>query len=107
MEWQSLSAMGGEGLTIGTIFRCQGSDPYEKTVDFMLIEYPESPSGLAFLVASGSMAGHLLVKLPKESRPSDSLNQKISTRWLRSNWKNWVYPTDLDQVRICSHYQAS
>ncbi len=106
MEWQNFSGMNGEGLGIGTVFRCQGTDPYEKTVDFMLIEYPESPSGLAFLVTSGAMAGHLLVKLPKESRPNDSFHQKISTRWLRSNWTNWVYNTALEKVRVCPHYQA-
>ena len=107
MEWQLFGGIAGEGVEIGTVFRCQGTEPYEKTVDFMLIEYPESPSGLAFLVTSGAMAGHLLVKLPKESQPSDSPQQKISTRWLRKNWSNWVYNTSLDQVQICSHYEAS
>ena len=106
MEWQDLNGITGEGLDIGTVFRSEGREPYEKTVDFMLIEYPEAPAGLAFLVTSGTMAGHLLVKLPKESRPADSPIQKVSTGWLRKNWSNWVYGSDLARVRVCPHYQA-
>lgn len=106
MEWKGMGQLTQDKVALGAVFRCEGREPYEKLVDFMLVEYPESPSGLAFVVASGAHAGRLLVKLPKESRPADSLVQQVSLSWLRQHWSRWVYEGAVEKVRVCSHFEA-
>lgn len=73
----------------GTIFRFKGKYPFESIVDFMLMTYPNSDSGLALVCISGYCAGNVEVVLPAEARSANSLS--VSTQWMVENWNRWVY----------------
>lgn len=73
----------------GAVFRCKGQRPFEEIVDFMLMCYPNSPSGFAIYCISGYCAGNIEVVLPEEALASGVVG--ISTAWLQSNWTRWVY----------------
>lgn len=79
-----------EVLWRGAVFRCKGKYPFEEAVDFMLMCYPNGPSGFAIYCISGYCAGNMEVALPKEALASGVSG--ISTAWLRDNWTHWVYP---------------
>ena len=51
----------------GTVFRFRGKEPFEKSVDFMLVCYPDTESGFALYCISGYHKGKLEVCLPKEA----------------------------------------
>jgi len=82
----------------GTILRCTGKYPYEKTVDFMLIEYPnDQMRQYALLVVSGYKAGLIFVVFPHEA--NDMERSGINSTWLTSNWLQWGY-SDCDLVNV-------
>ena len=75
----------------GMRLRCQGSQPYEPTVDFMVVEsWDRTDCGYTLMIASGYKAGLRHVVLPKDS--SNRENNGIDADWLRANWASWVYP---------------
>ena len=86
----------------GSIFRCKGKYPYEDIVDFMLINFPDAPSGHALIVATGYKAGHLLIALPAEA--SDPKCHGVSVDWLRKNWNHWIYEIGPEAVFLQNHY---
>ncbi len=104
MEWVDLKRNSKGGFGRGCVFRTKAAFPYEKSVDFMLIEDPDSPSGFTFIVASGQKAGHTLIKLPLEARDQDPNTLGISAEWLQKNWNKWVYESDVSQVTFVRHY---
>lgn len=73
----------------GTVFRFTGKYPFEKIVDFMLIEYPDCDSGFAMVCISGYHARQLEIALPETAVCSTS--RAISTEWMIENWNHYVY----------------
>lgn len=73
----------------GTIFRFPAKHPFEPSVDFMLMDYPHSESGLALYCVSGCHAGSLELVLPREAK--SPVNCSISARWMAENWSKWIY----------------
>ena len=83
-----------DGLTIGrgAVLRAtQAQYPYESVVDFMLVERPESASGLKLMVSSGHCAGVTRQVFPDEACAS-ATRGGLSITWLKANWAKWVYP---------------
>lgn len=83
-----------DGLTLcrGAVLRATHTAyPYESVVDFMLVERPESASGLKLMVSSGYHAGVTRQVLPDEACGS-ATQRGLSSTWLKANWANWVYP---------------
>lgn len=73
----------------GTIFRFSGKYPFEKTVDFMLVCYPDTESGYALYCISGYHAGNLEVCLPAVAL--GKTDRAVSTEWIIENWNQWIY----------------
>lgn len=73
MDWKHLREL-DEPIWRGAVFRLFPTTdyPYGNSVDFMLVENHDSPSGLAIMVATGYDAGCTLVFLPEEARSGDS-----------------------------------
>lgn len=103
-SWTSLNGSKEEAIGRGTIFRCQAKPPYEKVVDFMLINFPDAPSGHALIVATGYESGHLLIALPEEAQSQGC--RGISVVWLRDNWKKWVYEVGPEMVFYKDRYEV-
>ena len=77
-------------LWSGTVFRFPAKYPFESTVDFMLVDYPDTESCFAIYCVSGYHAGKLELLLPQEARgPAGTIS--ISTRWMVENWTKWIY----------------
>ncbi|MFR2082029.1 MAG: Imm45 family immunity protein [[Eubacterium] siraeum] len=77
-------------LWSGTVFRFPAKHPFESTVDFMLVDYPDTESRFAIYCVSGYHAGQLERLLPQEARgPAGTLS--ISARWMAENWTKWIY----------------
>ncbi|WP_164547969.1 Imm45 family immunity protein [Variovorax beijingensis] len=105
-EWSKLLEWEPAALFRGTVFRCNAVWPYENIVDFMLVELPNSPSGLSVIVVTGYKAGLVLVHLPAEAR-SEANARALSTAWVVENWGRWIYsecPAEL--VQVLENYPA-
>lgn len=90
-------------LPRGTVFRLNGSYPYEASVDFMLVFDQSWDSPLAIMVATGHSAGHIVVYLPVECLSAGTV--MLSTEWLLANWSKWVYPEcPIEDVYYLEHY---
>lgn len=88
---------------IGTVFRLNAKYPYEKIVDFMLVQYPDAESGFALIVTSGHKSGLMVVVLPVESLYKSDAHV-ISAKWLMENWKKWVYEEGPEGVYYTNGY---
>ncbi|QBX81026.1 Imm45 family immunity protein [Citrobacter tructae] len=87
----------------GTIFRLPAVWPYEKWVDFMVIDLFET-HGL--VVSSGHKAGLILISLPIESASIEG--RALSTEWVITNWAKWIYPEcNVEDVYILNGYVAT
>lgn len=76
-------------LYAGTVFRFNGKYPFEKSVDFMLVCYPDTESGFALYCISGYHKGSLEVCLPKEALGKNC--RAVSAEWMVKNWNRWIY----------------
>lgn len=73
----------------GTVFRFRGKEPFEKSVDFMLVCYPDTESGFALYCISGYHKGKLEVCLPKEALGKTC--RAVLVEWVLENWNRWIY----------------
>ncbi|MBP6219245.1 MAG: hypothetical protein KA436_11715 [Oligoflexales bacterium] len=92
MSWKKLVEIKQKYFFRGDILRCLAKYPYEKIVDFMLINDPQSPSGHTLIVATGYKSGHILICLPEEALPPKS--EKVGgilVSWVIKNWNEWIY----------------
>jgi hypothetical protein len=104
--WSKLLEWEPAALFRGTVFRCNAVWPYENIVDFMLVEIPDSPSGLSVIVVTGYKAGLVLVHLPAEAR-SEANARALSTAWVIENWSRWIYPEcPAELVQVIQNYPA-
>lgn len=105
-QWSKLLEWEPAALFRGTVFRCKAAWPYESLVDFMLVELPNSPSGLSVIVATGYKAGLVLVHLPAEARSAGNV-RALSTAWILENWSRWIYPEcPAESVHVIENYPA-
>lgn len=106
MEWRKLVELEqGAYLMHGAILRVSAEWPYEKFVDFMLIDLPDDGTRHALVVSSGMKAGLILVRLPLESGSPTS--NTLSITWLIENWDKWVYPQcPIQDVHFLPRYEA-
>jgi len=87
----------------GTVFRLPAVWPYEKWVDFMVIDLFET-HGL--VVSSGHKAGLILISLPIESASTEG--RALSTEWVITNWAKWIYPEcNVEDVHVLNEYVAT
>ncbi|RJF93198.1 Imm45 family immunity protein [Sphingomonas cavernae] len=85
----------------GSVIRFPAKWPYEDIVDFMVFDPLECDTGMGLIVSSGYKGGLISVILPKESE----IRRSISAKWLKENWKKWVYPEcSVDDVYVCEGY---
>ncbi len=92
-------------LPRGTVFRFNGSYPYEHSVDFMLVLDQSWDRPLAIMVATGYSAGHIVAYLPVECLSAGTL--MLSTEWLLANWSKWICPEcPIEDVYYLEHYPA-
>ena len=107
MEWTSLKTSKDKIFYVGTVFRCHNvSKPYERIVDFLLINYPHGDSGFALIVSSGYHTGDIVICLPTEAKTQLNYSA-ISVDWIRANWSKWVSETiSIDDVYISHNYPA-
>jgi hypothetical protein len=96
-------------LVRGDILRCKGRWPYEKLVDFMIVEtLVEGVLLYSLLVASGYKAGLIFTRLPIESIPEENEGFAVNTSWLRDNWMKWGYfECPLEDVYILENLPPS
>ena len=73
----------------GTVFRFRGKEPFEKSVDFMLVCYTDTESGFALYCISGYHKGKLEVCLPKEALGKTC--RAVLVEWVLENWNRWIY----------------
>ena len=104
-SWISLNGIKLEAIGGGAVFRCQAKYPYERIVDFMLIDFPHAPSGHALIVATGYKSGHILIALPAEAK--DQKSHGVSVVWLRDNWKKWIYEIGPEMVFYKRRYTVN
>lgn len=104
MKWILLNKYSEDKVWRGAVFRCNGKYPYEETVDFMVFDHPDSPSGFSLLVSSGQKAGEILLQFPIEALHKGSDIKALSTKWIIKNWNDWVYPDNTKEVKIINHY---
>ncbi|WP_349816621.1 Imm45 family immunity protein [Acidovorax sp. SUPP3334] len=79
-------------LSRGMILRCRGKVPYEKIVDFMIVESGRATSpSYSLMVSSGYKAGLVYSVLPDESIPSEDDGYAVNLSWLKMNWGKWGY----------------
>jgi hypothetical protein len=106
MEWRKLVGVENHDYLVhGAIFRARAEWPYEKFVDFMLVDMPDDGTRHALVVASGRKAGLILVRLPLESGSPNG--NTLSQTWLIENWDKWVYPQcAVQDVHFLPHYEA-
>ena len=94
----------------GVLFRFPASHPFENVVDFMIFDTPHSPSGYGVITVTGYCAGMIEILLPQESNfihPDPNRPVKaISTKWLKSNWRKWVYDVTPSKVMVCVNGRA-
>ena len=70
----------------GAVLRFPGTWPYEKIVDYMIIDMEGQ---LFTCVSSGYKCGAVYIGLPQEGYYSDKY--AINTKWLIENWNKWIY----------------
>jgi hypothetical protein len=105
-QWSRLLDWEPVALFRGTVFRCTAAWPYENIVDFMLVELPNSPSGLSVIVVTGYKAGSVLVHLPAVARSAENV-RALSTSWVLENWSRWIYPDcPAEMVQVIENYPA-
>jgi hypothetical protein len=78
-----------ERIGRGAIFRVRGKYPYEKIVDFMVVETLDGERPLGIMAATGYSAGHTFVRLPSEAISDVAV--MLSTAWVKENWSEWIY----------------
>lgn len=106
MNWIPLTEH-NEELWRGAVFRVWPTTeyPYERPVDFMLVESFEAPSRLALMVATGYKSGSHPRPLPLEARVSEK-SHSISPAWLVENWHKQVYPDcKVEEILVSDGYQ--
>lgn len=72
----------------GTIFRCLGEYPFERIVDFMILD---NITEFSIYSVTGRHAGQLLCFFPKEALSTENNVWGISTEWVIENWDKWIY----------------
>lgn len=105
--WTALVDWPTEPLYRGTVFRwLKAAWPYESVVDFMLVDYFDSPSGFAIYVVTGYKAGWVLAHLPIEAKADGDVHA-ISASWLRTNWRTLFAAESLiEDVYLVENYSA-
>lgn len=102
MEYVKLVNYSKKSIRRGRILRLPAVWPYERIVDFMVIDLAHT-HGL--VVSSGFKAGSMLVKLPLESASIEG--HAVSTEWIINNWAKWIYPEcDVNDVYLIDGYEA-
>lgn len=105
MNWKDFIHCEEEHLFRGVVFRFPAKHPFENVVDFMIIEDFTAPLGLKLICSTGYHAGQTERVLPEEARHE---NGGISVKWLKSNWKKWVYSEcDLEAVSYLNEYPSN
>ena len=89
MNWRSLTTCGKDLFGRGVVFRFPAKQPFEKVVDFMIIEEHDSPTFYKIICSSGYHAGQTELVFPAEAKHESG---GISVDWLKKNWSLWVYP---------------
>lgn len=103
MEWKDLLTSQEKSIGHGTVFRLSQADwPYEKTVDFMLVNEPDSPSRHRLIVATGYKAGHIVLNLPAEAKCEDVIGIRVD--WLKEHWKYWINEFGPEGVKYTRNY---
>ncbi|MCZ2498763.1 hypothetical protein GN316_18525 [Xylophilus sp. Kf1] len=108
LNWVEFPNVQQASFSRGCTFRCTEAQwPYEKIVDFMLVDNPNSPSSFSVLVCSGYKAGIMLNNLPAEALSAENLNG-ISVGWLRTNWNKWIYEKcNPNNLLVIENYPAN
>jgi hypothetical protein len=89
MNWHPLTTCENNSFGRGVVFRFPAKYPFEKIVDFMIIEDHESPTSYKLICSSGYHSGQTELVFPAEAVHKAG---GISAAWLKSNWSLWVYP---------------
>lgn len=88
MIWHPLATCQKNSFGRGVVFRFPASAPFEKIVDFMIIEEHESPIFYKLICSSGHHAGQTELVFPAEAKHQAG---GVSVDWLKKNWSVWVY----------------
>ena len=88
MIWQPLATCQKDSFGRGAVFRFPALAPFEKVVDFMIIEEHESPTFYKLICTSGYHAGQTELVFPAEAKHETG---GVSVAWLKKNWSVWVY----------------
>lgn len=84
--WSKLVDQQQDEVWRGALVRMPGEYPYEKVVDFLVIEFE---GGLALLVASGYKAGIIRQVFPAAAFVSSNA-RALSRTWLVENASHWL-----------------
>lgn len=84
VNYEASTVLRGQRLRLPAVW------PYEKNIEFMLVDTPEQDGGYSFIVSTGVKAGLALVRLPNEA--VSSCKKGVNTKWLIDNWAHWIYP---------------
>lgn len=102
MNWIRFEEIDEERMYRGVVFRFPAKHPFEKIVDFMIIEEHESPTGFKLICSTGYHAGQTELVFPAEAKHEEG---GISVNWVKLNWQKWVYPEcNLCEVMYLENY---
>jgi Immunity protein 45 len=105
MIWQPLVEVTAEIFFRGAVFRCPAKHPFERVVDFMIIEDLDSPSRYKIICSTGYHAGQTEWILPAEAaHPKGG----ISVKWLKAVWsKSILGQSPVKEVLHLEHYPSN
>ncbi len=89
MNWRPLANCKKKSFGRGVVFRFPAKAPFEKIVDFMIIEEHDSPTFYKLICSSGHHAGQTELVFPAEAKHETGA---VSVAWLKKNWQAWIYP---------------
>ena len=88
MQWHPLTKCKQDSFGRGAVFRFPAARPFEKMVDFMIIEDSDAPIFYKLICATGYHAGQTELIFPTEAKHATG---GVSVAWLQNNWSIWIH----------------